>query len=174
MTPIYLDVETSGFSHQDAVLEVGAVATEGDAILDSFSMVCNPGEGVLMRPTLDDALRVNGLTREELAAAPPIEQVASFFREWLAVFGASRLHAYNNQFDSRFLTPAPWRINSLSWGACVMKTVACGSKYIKLRDAAVRFGLDWDTEQAHGALYDAKMAHRVHRAFMKRNGMVRV
>lgn len=174
MTPIYLDLETSGFSHSDSVLEIAAVATEGDSILDSFSMVCNPGEGVLMRPTLDDALAVNGITREELRDAPGIDQVASWFREWLQVFGESRLHAYNNDFDSRFLGAHPWKINRLSWGACVMKTVAAGRKYCKLREAAARFSIDLDVTQTHRALYDAKLAHRVHRAFLKRNGMVRV
>lgn len=174
MTPIYLDFETSGFSHQDSVLQVGAVATEGDSVLDSFNMTCNPGEGVLMRPGLDDALAVNGLTREELRAAPPILEVSSFFREWLAVFGKSSLHAYNNAFEQRFGCVPPWRLNKLSFGHCVMQRVASGHKACKLSVAAARFNLDWDPIQAHGALYDAKMAHRVDRAYQKRNGMVRV
>lgn len=175
MTPIYLDVETTGLSHKHcAVLEVAAVATDGDGELDTFHSLCHPGERALSDPRIKDALAINKLEFDEIRSAPPIIEVADRLRKWLSVWGASTLHAYNNQFDAGFLTESPWKLNPLSWGQCVMKAVARGKRWCKLKDAASRFGLEWDESQAHGALYDAKMAFRVHRAYLKHNGLVRV
>lgn len=64
---VAFDVETTGLvAGVDRVVELGAVAFQGDEVLDTFSRLVNPG--VPMPPA---AGRVNGITDEMLAEAPP-------------------------------------------------------------------------------------------------------
>jgi DNA polymerase III epsilon subunit-like protein len=170
---IYLDSETSGLSpnHGAVVLEVGAVAADGPNQVDVFTEICFPGEDALCIPGIERALEVNKLTLKDIREARHIADVARDFREWLNKWGSVELHAYNNSFDSRFFYESPWEISKLAWGACVMLTVSGRGKWMKLREAAVKFGLEWEGA-AHSALADARMAHRVHWAYKKRNGLV--
>lgn len=156
---VWVDTETSGLDPtSDLILEVAAVG-ESDGV--RFRSLANPGEEALERVKGCYALRVNGLTIEELRAAPPLEMVAETFKVWLRELGAVELWAYNTQFDSGFLAQKPWEISNLCWGGCVMKLVANGRRWPKLGDVAARMGLEFEGA-AHSALADAKMAKRVH------------
>lgn len=174
MTTVYVDTETSGLHPPSAVvLEVGAVAVRGGKVVDTFSMLVNPGEGVLTSLEAQVALSINKLDPEELRRARPVEYVADQFRAWLLQLGPLTITSYNVDFDSRFLRRAPWSINPMSWGACVMKLVSNGRKYIKLAEAARRFNLTWEGD-VHRALPDAMMAFKVDQAYREHNGLVRV
>ena len=174
MITIYCDTETSGLQPSRAViLEVGAVAVRDDEELGSFSALVNPGKDVLESPDTAGALKVNHLDKAALAEAKPAEYVADQFRQWLLQWGPASLIGYNSDFDASFLAQRPWSISRMCWNGCVMKQLAGGKRWIALVQAAARFGLEWDGE-AHRALYDARMAFKVHRAYLKHNGLVRV
>jgi DNA polymerase III epsilon subunit-like protein len=174
MITIYVDTETSGLRPPRAVvLEVGAVATEGDRELGSFSSLVNPGDAVLDSPHSARALQVNQIDPGELRRARRVDEVAADFRGWLMEWGPVSLFAFNTDFDAGFLHQPPWSISRMCWGGCVMKTLAGKERYVKLSKCADRFGLQWEGD-AHRALADARMAFRVHRAYLKHNGLVRV
>ena len=174
MNSCFLDVETTGLdSRRCHIVEVGAVAVDGDLELGEFSEVCNPGEAALERIGTGRALEINGLTREEIGAARPIMEVARAFRAWMMGMNVAVLHSYNVGFDKGFLSREPWDVNPLSWGECVMRAVSSRRKPVRLEVAARRFGLDFDAGQAHRALYDARAAWQVYRAWQKqREGAV--
>lgn len=174
MITIYVDTETSGLTPpRSVILEVAAVAVRDGVELESFSMLVNPGQAVLDSPESAQALAINKLDKEELLRAHSAEHVAEQFKSWLMQWGPSSLWAFNTQFDSSFLAQKPWEISKLCWGGCVMRTLAGKERYIKLSKCAERFGLKWDGE-AHRALGDARMAFKVHQAYLKHNGLVRV
>lgn len=178
MSRIYIDTETTGLNkHQDHVVEVAAVATNDNGeVLDTYqSLACPPLE-VLESPKIDVALDINKITREELRAAPPAQQVADALRSWLARwqstpdFDAPTLHAFNVEFDAAFLAREPWNVPRDGWGECVMLAVANGKRWCKLGVAAITFGLEWDGS-AHRALADALMAAKVHQHILTRRAM---
>ena len=174
MITIYVDTETSGLRPpQSVILEVAAVAVRDDQELGSFAALVNPGVDVLTSSETAKALEINKLDKQELAAASPAGYVAEQFKQWLMQWGPASLWAFNTQFDSGFLAQKPWEISKLCWGGCVMKQLAGKERYIKLSKCAERFALAWDGE-AHRALTDARMAFKVHRAYLKHNGLVRV
>ncbi len=139
--------------------------------VDSYQALCNPGEEVLADPSIDIALEINKITREELRQALPTVQVAETFKRFLVRCGlhsGALLSAFNNQFDQKFLAVEPWAIDNYLWGPCVMLMAAKAmdpyrKKWPKLKAAAEHFSLEWDGT-AHRALADARMAARVHQA----------
>lgn len=173
MIDIYADTETSGLapSQGAVILEIGAVAADGDVVHDVFTEICFPGEEALSMPGIGRALEINRLSLKDVREARHSRDVAADFRTWLNKWGSTEIHAFNNAFDSRFLVEPPWEISRMAWGECVMLAVSGRGKWMKLREAAARFGLEWEGA-AHSALADARMAHRVHRAWMKQAGRV--
>lgn len=173
---IILDVETSGLSHvHHKVLEVGAVVVKGDQLLDEYSSLVNCGA-----QHLDDvgddcyALKVNGLKREEILAAPAPEQVATELKAFIAqafdAFKGYYLHAFNNGFDSRFLAADPWNLSLDLWGPCLMlesQKAMRQAKWPRLLDAASHWGLSFAAGEAHRALADARMAAKVYLAILR-------
>lgn len=169
---IYVDTETSGLHPSTAVvLEVAGVYAVDGREVDYFQSLCNPGEEVLSDPNIDNALEINKITRDELRAAAPLEQVAESFKRFLVRCGlrsGALLSAFNNQFDKKFLAVSPWTLDDSLWGPCIMLMAAEAmdpyrKKWPRLKAAAEHFNLEWDGT-AHRALADARMAARVHQA----------
>src|SRR5208283_3284835 len=93
---VAFDVETTGLvAGVDRVTELGAVAFQGDEVLDTFSSLVNPG--ISMPP---DAERVTGITDEMLAEAPP---PAAALPQFLRLLGSGTPVAHNAVFDVGFI-----------------------------------------------------------------------
>ncbi len=93
---VAFDVETTGLvAGVDRVVELGAVAFQGDEVLDTFSRLVNPG--VPMPPA---AGRVNGITDEMLAEAPP---PAAALPAFLTLLRSGTPLAHNASFDVGFV-----------------------------------------------------------------------
>ena len=181
---IYIDTETTGFSPRDGatIVEIGAVAYDDDwKEVASLSRVVNPGEAALQYRHADKALKVNGITREEIKGGANPEDAARALHK-LASLG-TRLHAFNVQFDSRFLEEEPWRMPMVRWSECVMLEAMnimgpAGAlpvlggygdrkkyKWPKLSEAVEYFNIKIEGD-AHRALTDARMAAAVHRKIL--------
>lgn len=93
---VVLDVETTGLSAgRDRVIEIGAVAGEGERITGEFHSLVDPG-----RPVPRPAQRVHGITDAMLRGQPRAEEVLPDFHHFL---GHSALVAHNAPFDLGFL-----------------------------------------------------------------------
>jgi len=94
---VVLDVETTGFSHQngDRVIEIGAVAIEGQNIIAQFSSLIDAGKKIYPR-----ARQVHGISDEMLRGQPKPDEVLPEFNRFIA---GSTLVAHNAPFDIGFL-----------------------------------------------------------------------
>ncbi|MGD8397998.1 MAG: exonuclease domain-containing protein [Anaerolineae bacterium] len=91
------DVETTGLSpaYGHRVCEVGCLRVRGDEELGRFEALVDPG-----RPISPGAYRVNQITAEMLAGAPPFTAIAA---DLLALMEGAVLVAHNAAFDLGFL-----------------------------------------------------------------------
>lgn len=102
---LVVDLETTGLSSRDTIIEIGAAVYENRELIDSFSALINPGSPL---PSFITAL--TGLDDEMLAHAPDLHTVFSHFCQWaehLCDQGQiSGLIAHNVAFDWGFLERA--------------------------------------------------------------------
>lgn len=184
MTLIYLDLETGGTQPHHPTIQLAAVAMDGASELGAFSQnitfdvsACDP-----------EALALNHYTPEAWADAVPPAVAASRFAAWLRPFAdvtktskqgkpyqVARLAGYNiTAFDG----PRVRQMFGTSFFPCeylhrdILQRVLfyfdeCGGspENFKLTTVAAWFGIP--TEGAHGALADARMCARVHRAIVE-------
>jgi len=94
---VALDVETTGFSppNGDRVIEIGAVAIEGQRIVDEFSSLIDVDKRIPWQ-----VQQVHGITNEMLSGQPKPDEVWSEFYKFIS---GSILVAHNASFDIRFL-----------------------------------------------------------------------
>lgn len=185
---VVLDVETTGLGRQDGrddgVVQVGLATRDPDtAEIVTWSEVCNPGREYLAGGRADEALEINGLTKDEVLSARPAREVAADLQEKLeglrdrahdgglgsmldrlrGRFGGLDLRAYNVRFDRPFLQAEPWRIDG-PWGPCLMlmahRALNPHGKWPKLVEACEVLGVGLGDE-AHDAGTDAEAALRV-------------
>ena len=91
MEYVALDLETTGLDpERDRVIEVGAVAFDGERVLDTLERLANPGRSVP-----DAILKLTGITRDDLARAPSssdaLEELSRFLGERQPVGHGARL-----------------------------------------------------------------------------------
>jgi len=90
-------VETTGLSARngDRVIEIGAVAIEGQSIVDEFSSLIDVDKRIPWR-----VQQVHGITNEMLSGEPKPDEVLPEFYEFIT---GSILVAHNASFDIGFL-----------------------------------------------------------------------
>ena len=169
--PVVLDLETGGFNANiNPVLEVACVLLDWqDDHLTSIGEHCwsvRPFSGAVVDPA---SLKVTGIDLEdpERAAVSDREALTNFFkvvRTELKRTGCHRavMVAHNASFDRDFLNTAAERASVkrspfhpfTTIDTAALSAVSYG--HTVLREACVRAGIGFDTEQAHNALYDAR------------------
>ncbi len=170
--PVVVDVETGGFDcHKHALLEVAAVIPEMDAdgwlhTREPIATHVIPFEGSKLDPK---AMEVNGIrVNSPLRAARPEREALDWIfkpiRAALKASGCKRaiLVGHNAHFDLSFINAAAERTgykrNPFHPFSC-FDTVSLGGLALGqtvLSRAVEAAGLDWDPEQAHGAVYDTE------------------
>ncbi len=148
-----VDVETTGFSHNDRIVEVAAVSLDAETweIVDEFDTLINPERDV-------GPVGVHGISASMVEAAPTFSEVAAAL--------ARRLHratliAHNLPFDARMLAAEFSRLGVLfdaGLGLCTYKA----TRY-KLHVACERFGIQMSRQ--HRALSDARATAQLARNF---------
>lgn len=116
--PIFIDTETTGFSPQDVVIEVGVVDLHGATLYET-----------LIKPSIpipEDAIAIHGIREEMVAELPEWEEAWDELQPLLA---GRYIGAYNADFDLRLLKQVHSR-HGLVWPLddrqffCVMKLYA--------------------------------------------------
>lgn len=172
--PVVVDVETGGFdSKKDALLEIGAVTLKIDEHgwmrpNNEYHCHVNPFEGANMDPA---SLEVNGIDPHHpfrIAAAKDdetaVREMFRFINKEMKQHKCKRaiMIGHNTTLDHDFIFAAAER-NKISRNPfhpfSTFDTVSlAGLAYGQtvLSRAAQAAGLDWDNNEAHSALYDAK------------------
>ena len=172
--PIAVDVETAGFNAAtDALLEIAAVTFNTDEngcwiIDDSISHHVKPFEGA----NLDQAaLEFTGIDpehpfRKEIAVEEKValQNVFKVIRNAMKLHGCKRaiLLGHNPSFDLGFINAAVERAGIKrnpfhpfsTFDTATLGGLAYGQTV--LSRAVIAAGLEWDSEQAHSARYDAE------------------
>ena len=171
--PVVVDVETGGFNEAtDALLQIAAVLIDIDErgqlyCAETVSCHVNPFPGANLEPK---SMEVNGIivdhpfrmAVDEKIALPKIFKPV---REAIKRHGCNKaiLVGHNAHFDLKFINVAAARagikrnpfhpfstfdtvsLAGLAYGQTVLaRSVRCA-------------GMEWDTEEAHSAIYDAEM-----------------
>jgi ribonuclease T len=171
--PVVVDVETAGFdARTDALLEVAAVTVimEPGGLIrpaESFSHHVLPFEGANLDPK---ALAFNGIDpynplRGALEEKEALVDLFALIRAAVKASGCKRaiLVGHNAFFDLGFINAAVERHNykrSPFHPFSTLDTVSLSALaygQTVLARSVLAAGLEWDPQQAHGALYDARM-----------------
>jgi ribonuclease T len=182
--PVVVDVETGGFDEKnDALLEIGALTLKIDEaghmeISESYSCHIEPFEGANMDPK---SMEINGIDPYHPFRMAKPEDVAmreffKFARKDMKKNGCKRaiMVGHNTTMDLNFINAAAER-NKISRNPfhpfSMFDTVSlAGLPYGQtvLSRAAQAAGLEWDNEQAHSALYDARQTAEIFCAIVNR------
>lgn len=157
--PVFIDTETTGFSPDDVVIEIGVVDLQGETLYES-----------LFKPTIpipQSAMDVHHITEDMVESAP------SWKDEWLkiqSVLEGRFIGMYNADFDLRMMKQTHERY-WLDWTLddkrffCVMKLYAAfygeasrrgrGYRFHKLESAGAACGIP--LPNAHRAVDDAML-----------------
>ncbi|WP_372714893.1 exonuclease domain-containing protein, partial [Ilyobacter sp.] len=96
-TYVVYDLETMGLnSHQNEIIEIGAIKLNGTRIVDKYSQLINPGRSIPNK-----IQELTGITDDMVKGEPSIETVLPEFLEFA---GDATLVAHNARFDMGFLT----------------------------------------------------------------------
>lgn len=168
-----VDVETGGFNERtDALLEIAAVLLDFDDQgrlhpVKSYQTHVVPFDGSNIEPK---SLEVNGIDpfHPLRAAREEREALAHIFkpvRDAVSAASCTRaiLVGHNAFFDLKFLNAAADRCNikknPFHPFSCFDTVSLCGLAYGQtvLARAAVAADMEWDTAEAHSAIYDTRM-----------------
>ncbi len=93
---VAVDTETTGISpDRDVVIEIAAVIFDRDGVSERYTQTINPGRKLPL-----DIVRLTGITDDELANSPSIQDVRSQVRQHL---GSLPIVAHNVDFDVKML-----------------------------------------------------------------------
>ncbi|MBW9256088.1 MAG: ribonuclease T [Candidatus Thiodiazotropha sp. (ex. Lucinisca nassula)] len=175
--PVVVDVETGGFdAAKDALLEIAAttLAMDKQGLLypaETFAHHITPFEGANIDPK---ALEFNGIDpdhpfREALTESDGLKQLFTPIRKAIKASGCKRaiLVGHNAFFDLGFLNAAVARCgikrNPFHPFSTFDTVSLAGMAYGQtvLAKAAKAAGLEWDSSQAHSAIYDTEQTARL-------------
>jgi len=149
---VVIDFETTGFSSQsDRVIEVGAIALEGNRLTGEFSRLMNPGDFVPYNIT-----QLTGINDEMLAEQPRPEDIMPELADFI---GERTIIAHNASFDSKFLQAEMERVN-LFLDNPVLCTLKLARRLMpglpSYSLSSLKNHLSITSKKAHRALDDAK------------------
>jgi DNA polymerase-3 subunit epsilon len=160
---VLFDTETTGLDPMagDRVIEIAALELLGDLPTGKkFHKFVHPG-----REIAEDAVRVHGITLEQLKDSPLFEEVAA---ELLVFLGDGPLIAHNAAFDFSFLNA---EFSRLGRPALAAERMVCTLELARKRfpgmpnslDALCRrFGIDLSERTTHNALLDCRLLAEVY------------
>lgn len=167
---VVYDLETTGTRpNMDAIVEISAVKVENHTLIDTFSMLVNPG-----CPIPYGATAINGITDEMVAQEPDIETVFPLFLEFIgdAVLVGHNIHCFDMKFIWRVAetlyegkTVANDYIDTLPMARRILPDLA----HHRLTDISVHYHIS--TEGAHRALNDCMMNRQCYELLAREQGL---
>lgn len=151
---VVFDLETTGFSHSDRVVEIAGVLwdTESDAIIGEFECLINPERNISA-----EVSAIHGLRAEHLSSAPTFQEIAG----WLVhLFDRRPVITHNANFDLRMLNQEFERAGlefRISQAGCTL--MATGQRL-----ALACADIGHELIDAHSALSDARGALAIARS----------
>jgi len=149
-----LDFETTGLTSGDRICEVAFVVSRGREVLDRYSALVNPQVG--MNPG------ATGITEDMVRGEPTFEELFPEFERFF--YMDIPWISHNMPFDMRMLNYS-WPVAKWPHGIPSLCTLAYSrvhpttrmrSKH-KLLDLANYFGVEYDSNKLHAALYDTEL-----------------
>lgn len=183
--PVVVDVETAGFNDKtDALLEIAAVTLNMDemgnlSLAETLHSHVEPFEGANLDPK---ALAFNGIDpshpfRDALSEKQALKKIFTPIRHAVKQSSCNRavLVGHNAFFDLGFINAAVERTSYKrnpfhpfsTFDTVSLAALAYGQTV--LAKAATSAGLDWDTREAHSAIYDAEQTARLFCIIMNNN-----
>lgn len=92
---VVIDVETTGLSNHDKIIELAALKVKNGEIVDNYQQLINPEIEIPK-----SVQKITGITNEMVADAPVICEVAEEFRSFV---GTSTVVGHNINFDTGFV-----------------------------------------------------------------------
>lgn len=151
---VAFDVETTGFSKNDRLVEIGFVAFRNGKLIEEWSTLLNPQRDV-------GKSNIHGITASMVSAAPLFEEVVNdIFR----IINGRVLVAHQFSFDARMLAQELNRLDvegDLGKGFCTL--IASRNLLPGTADslAATCAALGIESIHAHSALGDARMTMQI-------------
>ena len=157
---VSLDLETTGLDPlRDAIIEIGAVKFRGDEVLDTFSILINPGRAIPPKIT-----ELTGIADRDVSNAPKLFDVlprlSSFVRD-LPIVG------HNIAFDLGFLNKQRLFLDNLGMDTFELAgmLIPHAERY-NLGSLAREVGIALPA--THRALDDARVAHVLYQKMFER------
>ena len=183
ITKIFYDTETTGVNYKKhSMHQLAGLVEVDDEIVESFNFKMRPHPKAEITP---EALRICGVTEEELQAYPPAAVAHRDFKTLLARYvdkynKASK--AYLVGFNNRFFDDQVLRkhfelqedafFNAWFWGD-TLDALVLASEYLidrrtsmssfKLHRVAITLGLEVDKSKTHDAFYDVNLTRQIYR-----------
>ena len=183
MVKIFYDAETTGTNYLKHSMHqlAGLVELDGE-VVQEFDIKLRPHPKALLDP---GALRIGGVTEEQLKAYPPMEEGLQAFikivQQYIDPYDKNTrgyLVGYNNRaFDDKFLEMlfdlcGNSYLRSYFW-TDTLDVMVLASEYLiprrasmpsfKLKRVATELGLEYNKEKLHGGLYDAQLTRQIYR-----------
>ena len=129
---VCVDTETTGIPGKihgwnPRIIEIGAVFVNEEQLGETFNLLVKQSSEHLRSPHAAEAMRISGITIEELEEEGISEnEAARRFSEWLHDVWRNRekpiiVRAFNQAFDFQFLRCPPWSIfDHATEGKCIM------------------------------------------------------
>ena len=144
---ISFDVETTGFSRTDKVVDLAAIRFRSGQKVDEFEALINP-----QIPIPSYVSKVHGITNADVSGEPSIDDV---FPKFLEFISDDVLVAHNAKFDIQFLN----RVSECLYGDSIKKKVECtlqlsknlveDTQNYKLETLAKHFGIKLSPHRAY-------------------------
>lgn len=155
-TMVAIDVEATGLNHiEDEVIEVAAVRFRGAEELEHYTTLIKPSGEIPYKIT-----RLTGITNEMVNDAPSFADIRPALKDFI---GDDPVLGHSVEYDVKMLAGSGMRIKQASidtfeFATLIVPTV--GS--FKLAELIKRLDVPLEAVgDAHRALYDARMAHRL-------------
>lgn len=155
---VAFDLETTGTQPlEDGIVEIGAVTFIDGSPQKDFCTLVNPG---MIIP--EDAIRVHGISNEEVKAQPRIQDVMGDFTDYC---GNLPLVAHNAKFDFKFLETAVKREKCQAPSGQVLDTYGLAKKVfpgmLNYRLETLTKHFDFPNTVFHRASEDAEYCGKV-------------
>ncbi|MGL6114640.1 MAG: PolC-type DNA polymerase III [Cetobacterium sp.] len=115
-TYVVFDLETCGLnSHENEIIEIGAVKMQGTRIVDRYSQLVNP-----KKPIPKKIQEITSISNEMVMNMPTIEEVLPKFMEFV---GDATMVAHNSTFDMSFIRRDVKKIMGIDYDPTVIDTL---------------------------------------------------